>query len=137
MISGIGTDLIRVTRIQQTLAAHPLRFARRLLHPAELAQFQVSKRPANFLAKAWAAKEAFGKALGTGVRGYANPEVGVVRADLGKPTLVYSDAMAARLQLMGIAGGHLSLSDEDGLVQAFVVLEKLDGSSAGSISVLA
>lgn len=132
MIYGVGTDLIRVARIEQTLAAHPQRFPRRLLHPAELAQFMSSKRPANFLAKAWAAKEAFGKALGTGVRGYANPEVGVVRGNLGKPALVYSDAMAAHLQVMGIGDGHISLSDEDGLVLAFVVLERARRNTNGT-----
>lgn len=123
MIHGIGTDLIRVARIEAVLAAHPQRFAQRLLHPEERAQFAQSKRPANFLAKAWAAKEAFGKALGTGVRGYANPDVGVVRGALGKPELVYSDAMSAHLAQRGIGAGHVTLSDEDGFVVAFVVLE--------------
>lgn len=126
MIYGIGTDLIREARMEAVLKRHPRRFALRLLHPDELAQFEKSARPANFLAKSWAAKEAFGKALGTGVRGYANPEVGVARGELGRPRLVYSKAMSVRLDALGISGGHVSLSDEDGLVSAFVVLEKQD-----------
>lgn len=124
MIFGVGTDLIRVARIQAVLDAHPKRFARRLLHPDELVSFGQSKRPANFLAKAWAAKEAFGKALGTGVRGYANPDVGVVRGEFGRPQLVFSDLMAARLTQRGIGAAHVSLSDDDGRVLAFVVLER-------------
>ena len=123
MIYGIGTDLIRVQRIEAVYQSHPDRFPRRLLHPEEFAQFQRSARPANFLAKSWAVKEAFGKALGTGVRGYNNPEVGVVRGELGRPQLVYSDAMRERLQARGITRGHVSMSDEDGRVIAFVLLE--------------
>lgn len=123
MIYGIGTDLIRVERIEAVFSSHPQRFAQRLLHPEELAQFADAPRPGNFLAKSWAAKEAFGKALGTGVRGYANPEVGIVRRALGRPQLVYSQAMRARLAQLGIRAGHVSLTDEDGWVMAFVVLE--------------
>ena len=124
MIYGIGTDLIRVERIAAVLARHPHRVAEKLLHPAEFEQYTQSKRGTNFLAKSWAAKEAFGKALGTGVRGYANPEVGVVRGELGRPYLVYSAAMQARLEERGIVAGHVSLTDEEGLVMAYVVLER-------------
>lgn len=126
MIHGIGVDLIRVERIRAVLARHPQRFARKLLHPLELDALAHAGDPANFLAKAWAAKEAFGKALGTGVRGYDNPEVGVQRGELGRPLLVYSPAMRERLEHMRIAQGHVSLSDEDGMVTAFVVLERIE-----------
>jgi len=126
MIYGIGTDLIRVERIATVLAKHPDRFAQKLLHPAEFQQYLQSKRATNFLAKSWATKEAFGKALGTGVRGYANPEVGVVRGELGRPHLVYSVSMQTRLDALGIVAGHVSLTDEDGLVMAYVVLERRD-----------
>lgn len=128
MIYGIGIDLIRVERIAAVYALHPQRFAQRLLHPAEQVQFAQAKNPANYLAKAWAAKEAFGKALGTGVRGYANPEVGVERGVLGRPHMVYSAAMAQRLAQLGVVGAHVSLSDEAGLVAAYVVLERAQGA---------
>lgn len=124
MIYGVGTDLIRVARIEEVLARHPHRFAERLLHPDELAQYMQSKRAANFLAKSWAVKEAFGKALGTGVRGYNNPDVGVIRGELGRPLLAYSDSMREKLAALGIVAGHVSISDEEGLVTAFVVLER-------------
>ncbi len=123
MIYGIGTDLMRISRISDTLARHPTRFPRRLLHPEEFSQYQKSRRPHNFLTKSWAVKEAFGKALGTGVRGYNNPDIGVVRGELGRPVLVYSDAMRARMKRLCIARGHVSISDEDGLVIAHVILE--------------
>ncbi|MGH8518596.1 MAG: holo-ACP synthase [Panacagrimonas sp.] len=124
MIYGIGADLIRIERIATVLARHPNRFAERLLHPAELLQYMQSRRATNFLAKSWAVKEAFGKALGTGVRGYANPDVGVVRNEIGRPQLVYSESMQTRLDGLGIVAGHVSLSDEDGMVLAYVVLER-------------
>ncbi len=123
-IYGIGTDLIRITRIDKVYRRHPERFPRRLLHPREYAQFQQSARPINFLAKSWAAKEAFGKALGTGVRNYDNPEVGVVRGELGRPFIVMSARMRQRLNDLGVSSAHLSLSDEGGMVMAFVVLER-------------
>lgn len=122
-IFGIGTDLMRISRIEAVWQRHHRRFPERLLHPRELEQFQRSGRQANFLAKSWAVKEAFGKALGTGVRGYANPEVGVARGALGRPELVYSERMRAHLSTLGIAHGHVSISDEDGMVSAFVILE--------------
>ena len=124
MIHGIGVDLIRVARIAEVLERHGDRFTNKLLHPAERAALAGAANRANFVAKSWAVKEAFGKALGTGVRGYANPEVGVERREHGKPWLVYSDAMAQRLASLGIAGGHVSITDEDGSVVAFVVLER-------------
>lgn len=124
MIHGIGVDLIRVDRIGAVLERHGERFVERMLHPAERAAIAGATNRANFVAKSWAVKEAFGKALGTGVRGFANVEIGVERGALGRPHLVYSDALSARLQREGIAGGHVSLTDEDGMVVAFVVLEK-------------
>ena len=122
-IFGIGTDLATIQRIESVWQRHGDRFVQRLLHPRELEQFRQSSHPARFLAKSWAVKEAFGKALGTGVRGYENPEVGVERGKLGRPGLVYSQRMRERLDTMGVGHGHVSISDEGGLVNAFVVLE--------------
>ena len=58
------------------------------------------------------------------MRGYANPDVGVVRGEYGRPRLVFSELMAARLTQQGIGAAHVSLSDDDGRVLAFVVLER-------------
>lgn len=122
-IFGIGTDLATIERIDKVWQRHGERFVQRLLHPLELAQFRESANQARFLTKSWAVKEAFGKALGTGVRGYENPEVGIERRELGRPNLVFSARMRDRLDAMGVSRGHVSISDEGGLVNAFVVLE--------------
>jgi holo-[acyl-carrier protein] synthase len=123
MIYGIGVDILKDGRIDETHARYGDRLERRMLHPLEAAAFAQAKHPGNFLAKSFAAKEAFVKALGTGFRGVAHHEVGVVRDTLGKPGLVYSDRLQALLAERGIRCAHLSLSDDAGLVCAMVVLE--------------
>ncbi|MES2683468.1 MAG: holo-ACP synthase [Pseudomonadota bacterium] len=123
MIYGIGTDLLRIDRVERLWARYGEHFADKILMPEEQAQFASARRPGNFLAKAFAAKEAFVKALGTGFTGVAYRDAGVVALPSGKPTLVFSPAMRLRLDALGIVGGHVSLSDEDGRVMAFVVLE--------------
>lgn len=123
MIYGIGTDLLRIDRVERIWARHGQRFANKLLMPEEHAQLSTVSQPGNFLAKCFAVKEAFVKALGTGFRGVNHYDVGVVRSTLGKPSLVFSSTMQTRLDGLGINVCHLSLSDDDGRVLAFVVLE--------------
>lgn len=123
MIYGIGTDLLRIDRVERLWAKYSEHFADKILMPEERAQFERAQRKGNFLAKAFAAKEAFVKALGTGFVGVGYRDAGVVSLPSGKPTLVFSPAMRLRLDALGIAGGHVSLSDEEGRVMAFVLLE--------------
>ncbi len=123
MIYGIGTDLLRIDRVERLWTKYGEHFAEKILMPEEQAQFAKAHRKGNFLAKAFAAKEAFVKALGTGFTGVSYRDAGLVSLASGKPVLVYSAAMRARLDALGIAVGHISLSDEDGRVMAFVVLE--------------
>ena len=123
MIYGIGTDLLRIDRVERLWAKYGEHFAEKILMPEEQAQFVIAHRKGNFLAKAFAAKEAFVKALGTGFVGVGYRDAGVVALPSGKPTLVFSAAMRLRLDALGIAGGHVSLTDEEGRVMAFVVLE--------------
>lgn len=123
MIFGIGTDLLRVDRIARVYQRHGQRFVERVLMPEEQAAFAQAGRPDNFLAKAFAAKEAFAKAWGTGFAGLAHHDVGVLRDAAGKPQLVFSAVQQARLRQRGVGAAHLSLSDDDGRVLAFVVLE--------------
>jgi holo-[acyl-carrier protein] synthase len=123
VIAGIGTDILSIARIERVLADHGARFSKRILMPEEQAHFAKSARPANALAKAFAAKEAFSKAWGTGFAGMTHHDVGVARDAGGKPHLIFSAAMQARLHARGITAAHLSLSDDDGRVLAFVVLE--------------
>ena len=124
MIFGIGVDLLRQQRIDRAYAHHPKRFPQKILCEAELAEFSRSKRKARYLAMAFAAKEAFVKALGTGFHGVGYRDAGTVHEASGKPVLTYSPAMAERLKALGIVGGHVTLTDEGGMICAMVVLEK-------------
>ena len=124
MIYGIGTDIVEVSRIEESLARFGDAFAQRILTEQEWLSFQRSKTQARFLAKRFAAKEAFAKALGTGLREPATfQNIGVVHDDLGKPILALSEALQRFLDDKGIVRQHLSISDEKALAAAFVVLE--------------
>ena len=124
MIYGIGTDLIEIPRVERALARFGLRFAQRVLCEPELQRFRAHAKPASYLAKRFAAKEAFTKALGTGIRAPANWHgVWVSNLRSGKPQLEFSAPLAALLDKRGIRRTHLTLSDERGLAAATVILE--------------
>lgn len=124
MIVGIGTDLCEIGRVQRALDRYGERFAMRILVEAEMDRFLRHRKPAAYLAKRFAAKEAFSKAMGTGIRYPVNwHNVSVDNGRSGKPMLRFSDPLAALLQSRGIAAAHLSLTDEIGMACAFVVLE--------------
>jgi holo-[acyl-carrier protein] synthase len=126
VIYGIGTDIVRVTRLQVSLERYGERFAARILAQTELDAFRCSARQAHFLAKRFAAKEAMAKALGTGFRdGLSLRDITVSNDTLGKPELVFSSCLEQRLQTVGVMQGHLSLSDEQEFAVAFVVLESI------------
>jgi holo-[acyl-carrier protein] synthase len=115
---------VEIGRIEAALKRYGERFARRVLCPPELARFQSHRLPANFLAKRFAAKEAFTKALGTGIKSPANWHgVWVRNLASGKPVLEFSDALQALLKKRGITSAHVSLSDEKGVAFATVILE--------------
>ncbi len=124
MIFGIGTDIVEVSRIEDSLARFGNSFAERILNEAEWQSYMQSNTPARFLAKRFAAKEAFAKALGTGLRGPASfQNIGVTHDDLGKPVLDIAADLHALLDSKGVRYMHLSISDEKALAAAFVVLE--------------
>ena len=123
-IYGIGIDVLRVARIARVHKRHGERFVARLLHPLEREEYEASTRPVQYLAKAFAVKEAFAKALGTGFFGVAHDDVGVVRRELGKPEFVFSRRLKARMKRLKIKAAHISLSDEGGTVGAVAVLER-------------
>ena len=124
MIFGIGTDVVEIHRIEAALERHGERFAQRVLCPPELERFRHHRLKANYLAKRFAAKEAFTKALGTGIRAPANWHgVWVRNEPSGKPVLEFSDALAVLLRKKRITGAHVSLSDEKGVAFATVILE--------------
>ena len=123
-VYGVGIDVLRVRRIETVYKRHGRRFVDRLLHPRERAGFELARQPAQHLAKCFAAKEAFVKALGTGFRGVTHDDVGVLRDGLGRPEFVFSRRLATRLRKLKSRRAHLSLSDEGGMVGAFAVLER-------------
>lgn len=124
MIYGIGTDLIEIRRIERVLARFGERFARRILCDPELARFRRHRQPVAYLAKRFAAKEAFTKALGTGIHAPANWHgVWVSNLRSGKPVLEFSPQLKALLESRGIHRAHVSLTDERELAGATVILE--------------
>jgi holo-[acyl-carrier protein] synthase len=124
MIFGVGTDIVEIERIKQALERWGERFAERILCPPELIRFKKHKLPVAYLAKRFAAKEAFTKALGTGIRAPANWHgVWVVNLPSGKPVLEYTPELKAVLDKKQISQAHLTLTDERGLAVATVILE--------------
>ena len=124
MIYGIGTDVVEIPRIEKAISRFGERFARRILCEPELKRYNGHRLPANYLAKRFAAKEAFTKALGTGIRAPANWHgVWVVNQRSGKPELQFSEPLKALLSSRCISGCHVSLTDERGLAVATVILE--------------
>lgn len=124
MIFGIGTDIVEVERIAASIAQFGDEFAKRILTESELERYLLSNIQARFLAKRFAAKEAFSKALGTGLRGPVSfQNITVTHDDLGKPLLLLATELQAFLHAKGIRHSHLSISDERNLAAAFVVLE--------------
>lgn len=124
MIKGIGTDLVSVPRIERVLERHRDRFANKILGCDEYQEFQKCKHRANFLAKRFAAKEAAAKALGTGFsKGVSWKDIQVMHNEHGRPELSLSNGALKRF--LSIRGEQilLSLSDEEPLVIAYVIIE--------------
>lgn len=124
MIFGIGTDLVDIARMDAAYLRHGERFLARVLGPDERAQLPDGPLAARWLAKRWAAKEAFAKALGTGIR----PPVTLAGIQVdhdaaGRPLLRLDAAIAAHMQQLGAGRMHLSLSDEREQALAFVLIE--------------
>jgi holo-[acyl-carrier protein] synthase len=123
VIHGIGTDLCEVARIRAAVERFGARFGERILMPEELAQLPRARDPIRFLAMRFAAKEALVKAMGTGFRqGVWVRDVGMVQEPSGRPVPLFSAAVRARLDAWGVGEGHVSLSDEAGMVVAVAVL---------------
>jgi holo-[acyl-carrier protein] synthase len=136
VIIGLGSDLCNIERIQASLDRFGARFEQRVFTAAERAK--ADRRPftkAGTLAKRFAAKEAFSKAVGTGFkRGVFMRDIGVVNAPSGAPTLALTGGAKARLDAMTpdghLARVHLTLTDDHPWAQAFVVIEAVPAHGA-------
>jgi holo-[acyl-carrier protein] synthase len=124
VIYGVGTDVVEIERIERALERFGERFAERILCEPELLRFRSHRLPAAYLAKRFAAKEAFTKALGTGIKAPANWHgVWVQNLPSGKPVLRFSEPLRELLAARGVSSFHLSLTDERGVAMATVILE--------------
>jgi holo-[acyl-carrier protein] synthase len=127
MIYGIGVDVLEAARIEKSLERFGDHFLDRLLMPAERAQLARTKRPARFVAMRFAAKEAIVKAMGTGfAHGIWIRDIGVVQNTWGKPEVVYSERGEAVRRNLGVGDGHVTLTDEAGLIVAVAVLMRAE-----------
>ena len=123
MIFGIGTDVVQQERVRLVHEKFGERFVERLLLPAELEAFRRYKRPPRFLAMRFAAKEAIVKAMGTGfAHGMWIRDSGVVSNAWGKPEIIWSERGRRMCDQLGIGEGHVTLTDEAGLIVAVAVL---------------
>ena len=128
MVFGVGTDIVQVSRIETVWQRFGERFAERLLLDEERELFAVSKRPVRFLSMRFAIKEAVVKAMGTGfAHGMWVRDVGMVPNDWGRPQIIYSTRGRRVCERLGIGDGHVSVTDESGLVFAVAVLMNANG----------
>ena len=125
MIFGIGVDVLEVKRITHTLTRFGARFVDHLLMPQEQLELARTQRRERFVAMRFAAKEAIVKAMGTGfAHGVWIRDVGVVQNAWGKPEVIFSERGEQLRRQLGIGEGHVTLTDEAGLVVAVAVLMK-------------
>jgi holo-[acyl-carrier protein] synthase len=125
MIHGIGTDIVAIQRLDDLHVRYGGRLAEHILAPEEQAEYAAAGNKEAFLAKRFAAKEAFAKAAGTGMRSPVHfGALRVTHDPLGRPGLAWGPELSDWLAQRGIGRVHLSLSDERDYAVAFVVLEK-------------
>jgi len=123
MIHGIGTDICRVARFERMILKYGDRIARRVLGAGEFGEYGRTAHPARFLARRFAAKEAFAKALGIGIR---EPVLfSSMRIDhdvMGRPQMACTGPLAEMMSNLALIA-HLSISDEAEFATAVVVIE--------------
>ena len=132
MIIGIGSDLVDIRRIEETLGRFGPRFVDRIFTDVEIRKSEKRAQRAASYAKRFAAKEACSKALGTGFRkGVFWKDMGVVNEPSGKPTMVLTGGAREQLDSLVPAGHkariHLTITDDFPYAHAFVMIEALPG----------
>ena len=130
MIFGVGTDIVEMSRMEGTWKRFGEHFAERILMDEEMALFRKTKNPARFLAMRFAGKEATVKAMGTGfAHGVWLRDVGITSNEWGRPLIIWSERGQKVCRELGIGKGHVSLTDDAGLVMAFAVVETADNGN--------
>jgi holo-[acyl-carrier protein] synthase len=138
MIIGIGNDIIDIRRVEKTLDRYGERFIGRIFTEVEVKKSERRRQRAASYAKRFAAKEACAKALGTGMAwGVYWRDLGVVNLPSGKPTMKLTNGAAKALARLVPAGHeahiHVSITDDGGMAQAFVIIEALPVDRAGAL----
>ena len=122
-VLGIGVDIIENKRIKNSIK-NP-KFKKRIYSSKEITQSILSKNKVGYFSKRFAAKEAFAKALGTGMRSPVNfKSIEVIHDTLGKPKIKTLPKLTSLVKSHNIKHCHLSISDEKNIAVAFVILEK-------------
>ena len=130
MIYGVGTDLVNIDRIKKILSKNRDGFVKRVLSEYEQALFANKAHSAAYCAKRFAAKEAFAKALGTGIgRVVSFQDLTIRNNENGKPHFIPSEKLRLYLVDKKIKQAHLSISDESQNAIAFVVIETFDDAT--------
>ena len=125
MIYGIGVDVLEPSRVDRLLGVYGERFARRILTTEEWPAYERSRRPVLFLANRFAAKEAFSKAMGTGFRYPVTlGQISILQDRRGKPELHFRPDLRRLVEAEAIGGAYVTISDEQSVVCAVVVLER-------------
>lgn len=126
MTIAIGTDIIEIERIAQSLSRQGERLVKRVLMPSEQVRFhniENTNIKMAFLAKRWCAKEAVAKALGTGIaKGVGFQQIEIANDDLGAPFVILHEGALIRLKAIGANKALISLSDEKHYALAFCTL---------------
>lgn len=124
-IYGVGIDLVQVDRIRKSIDRWGLRFEERVFLQMEIDACDKRKNRAGCLAMRFAAKEAFVKALGTGMRPPLRwRDIEVRNNSLGKPEIHLSESAQELCRTLGIRSWHLSLTDDGAYSAAVVILER-------------
>ena len=130
MIYGVGTDIVDIERVKNILSKNRDGFVKRVLSEHEKALFTNKAESAAYFAKRFAAKEAFAKALGTGIgRVVSFQDLTVRNNENGKPHFIPSEKLRQYLVDKKIKQAHLSISDESQNAIAFVVIETFDDAT--------
>ncbi len=135
MIIGLGSDICEIKRIEKTLERFGERFIKRCFTKIEIEKAEKRLNRAATYAKRFAAKEALAKALGTGIsNGVYWRDMGVVNLASGKPTFTLTNGAAKILHNLVpknfVPHIHLTISDDNGMAQAFVIIEALPNNKA-------